>query len=49
MSELRICDKCKELHYCDKHHILPKGIFGEGDTVYLCKNCHDKFHRFFRT
>ncbi len=40
------CEKCKKLHYCDEHHVLPKGIFGEGDTVFLCKNCHDKFHRY---
>ena len=40
------CYKCKELHYCDAHHILPKGIFGKGETVYLCKNCHDELHRF---
>jgi len=39
------CKKCGELHYCDDHHILPKGIYGEGETAPLCKNCHDKYHR----
>ncbi len=40
------CQKCKNNHFCDEHHVLPKGIFGDGDTDYLCKNCHDEFHRF---
>ncbi len=39
------CEKCKKNHYCDKHHVLPKGIFGKGETNNLCKNCHDEFHR----
>ena len=39
------CEKCKQLHYCDKHHILPKALFSEGETVLLCKNCHDELHR----
>ncbi len=39
------CRKCKKAFYCDKHHILPKGLFGEGETDNLCKNCHDEFHR----
>ena len=39
------CSKCKEEHYCDEHHLLPKAIFGEGETDNLCKNCHDEFHR----
>jgi hypothetical protein len=39
------CRKCKENHYCDEHHILPKALFGEGETDSLCKNCHDEFHR----
>lgn len=42
----KICEKCRQLHHCDEHHILPEGIFGEGETVPLCKNCHDKYHRF---
>ncbi len=45
-KDKQICEKCNEEHYCEAHHILPKGIFGEGETVFLCKNCHDKFHRF---
>ncbi len=45
-NEKKECFKCKEYHYCDKHHILPKGIFGDGEIVFLCKNCHDKFHRY---
>lgn len=46
MSKKRTqCEKCKEWHYCDKHHILPEGLFGEGETNNLCKNCHDEFHR----
>ena len=45
-KDKQVCIKCKELHYCDEHHILPKGIFGFGRTVYLCKNCHHEFHNF---
>jgi len=41
-----ICSKCKQSRFCDSHHILPKGLFGEGETTYLCKTCHDEFHRF---
>jgi len=42
----KICQKCKKLHYCDEHHILPQGIFGgKGKTVFLCKNCHYECHR----
>jgi len=40
------CDKCGIEHYCDEHHVLPKGIFGSGATVFLCKNCHYEYHRF---
>ena len=39
------CRKCGKYMYCDNHHILPKEIFGEGETENLCKNCHDEFHR----
>ncbi len=42
----RICKKCGKSHFCDEHHILPKGIFGDGETVFLCKNCHDEYHRY---
>lgn len=40
------CDKCGELHFCDNHHILPKSLFGKGETVHLCKNCHFELHQF---
>ncbi len=47
MSKLpKNCEKCRNLEYCDEHHILPKEIFGEGETAPLCKTCHDKYHRF---
>lgn len=45
-SEKRECVKCEQKFYCDKHHILPQGLFGEGETADLCKNCHDEFHRY---
>ena len=45
MSKKNICKKCKQKHYCDKHHVLPKGIFGEGETELLCKNCHFDYHK----
>lgn len=45
-KELTKCDKCKKMHYCDQHHLLPKEIFGDGETINLCKNCHDKIHRY---
>jgi len=45
-KEQKICSKCGEANYCDEHHILPKTIFGVGETRPLCKTCHDKFHRF---
>ena len=45
-KDKQICEKCKESHYCDEHHIFPKGIFGEGEKVFLCKNCHDEYHRY---
>ncbi len=41
----RDCNKCKGNHFCDAHHILPKTIFGDGETEFLCKNCHDEYHR----
>ena len=40
------CRKCEKLFYCEKHHILPKSLFGEGETEDLCPNCHDEFHRY---
>ncbi len=44
-SEKHICAKCGKLHFCDEHHILPKGLFGNGETAFLCKNCHYEFHK----
>ncbi len=44
--EKKTCSKCKKEYYCDEHHILPKGIFGDGETEPLCKNCHDEYHRY---
>jgi len=40
----RICLKCGTFTYVEKHHILPKNIFGIGKTVYLCPNCHRYYH-----
>ncbi len=45
-KEKKECAKCGKSHYCDEHHILPKEIFGEGETRSLCKTCHDEYHRF---
>ncbi len=44
--EIKECRKCKKMFYCEKHHILPRKIFGEGETDFLCPNCHDEFHRY---
>lgn len=44
-KEKKTCKKCGGSFYCDEHHILPKTIFGDGETDNLCKNCHDEFHR----
>ena len=42
----RRCRKCGALTYVDKHHILPKNIFGKhGETVDLCPNCHSDYHQ----
>jgi len=40
------CQKCKNDEFCDEHHILPKKLFGDGETSSLCKTCHDDYHRF---
>lgn len=45
-KEKKICEKCGKPYFCDEHHILPKAIFGDGETKNLCKNCHDEFHRY---
>ena len=40
-----ICYKCGIEFYVDEHHILPKAEFGnEGETIYLCPNCHRHIH-----
>ncbi|TAD97305.1 MAG: hypothetical protein EAZ97_12745 [Bacteroidetes bacterium] len=40
-----ICVKCNNYFWIDKHHILPKSVFGgEGDIVRLCPNCHRDYH-----
>lgn len=44
-NKLETCKKCGEEFYCDKHHLLPKGLFGEGETDFLCPNCHREFHK----
>jgi len=46
IKEKKKCEKCGNFLYCDEHHILPKGIFGNGETIALCKTCHDEYHRF---
>ncbi len=44
--EKQYCAKCNTFTYVDKHHILPKNIFGEiGDKVILCPNCHREYHK----
>jgi len=40
------CNKCGKMFVCEKHHILPKTLFGEGETVNLCPNCHAEYHRY---
>jgi len=44
--EKRQCEKCKEYHFCEAHHPLPKALFGEGEIVFLCPNCHENYHRY---
>jgi len=45
-KEQKRCEKCKNNEFCDEHHILPKKLFGDGETSSLCKTCHDDYHRF---
>ncbi len=43
--DVDFCKKCETYTEVEKHHILPKSIFGGiGPVVYLCPNCHTKFH-----
>lgn len=44
-NKLETCKKCGKDFYCEKHHLLPKGLFGEGETDFLFPNCHTEFHR----
>ena len=40
-----ICNKCGAKTYCEKHHILPQGLFGNiGPTIRLCPTCHREAH-----
>lgn len=40
------CMKCNTYTYLEKHHTLPKNIFGEqGDIIELCSNCHTEYHQ----
>jgi len=41
-----ICSKCGKSYVCEKHHILPRKLFGEGETDFLCPNCHAEYHRY---
>ncbi len=37
------CPKCKQVKKMTIHHLLPKTHYkGAGDTVYVCRECHNK-------
>lgn len=38
------CVKCGKYTLIQRHHILPKAVFGEGETEDLCPNCHVEYH-----
>jgi len=40
------CEKCGEYFYVNDHHILPKGVFGKGETIRLCVKCHAHIHAY---
>ncbi len=40
------CEKCGKVFYVHGHHILPKSLFGKGETIDLCPNCHTHFHEY---
>ncbi len=40
------CEKCGKTFYVHSHHIFPKAIFGDGETVKLCPNCHTHYHEY---
>ena len=46
VNEEKYCAKCNKPYVCERHHILPKSIFGEGETDFLCPNCHAEYHRY---
>ncbi|TAD96840.1 MAG: hypothetical protein EAZ97_13375 [Bacteroidetes bacterium] len=44
------CAKCKKYGFVEKHHILPRNVFGENDQIeWLCPNCHTAYHQFLGT
>ncbi len=40
------CEKCGINFYVHSHHIKPKAIFGKGEKIDLCPNCHTHFHEY---
>ncbi len=40
------CEKCGNEFYVHAHHVKSKSIFGKGETVDLCPNCHTHFHEY---
>lgn len=43
------CGICEACTYCEPHHVFPgtaRRISDEyGAVVYLCRNCHESYHR----
>ncbi len=40
------CAKCGKYTWVERHHILPKSVFGENEeVVYLCPACHTDYHQ----
>lgn len=47
LEECPIC-KRKDVEHWDKHHLIPKLKGGKnGETVNICRMCHDKIHSIF--
>ena len=43
--ETDYCKKCGTYTIVEKHHVLPKSIFGGiGPVINLCPTCHRKYH-----
>lgn len=40
-----VCPKCKKHKDSTSHHILPKCHYGDGDTIEICRACHDKLEK----